>query len=58
MTMKNLLISEKYVFTSAKHCLLPKIHALTGCNATSYFYQVGEFKVLKKLLGQQDLCFI
>ena len=35
---------------------LPKIHALTGCNTTSYFYWVGKIKVLKKLLGQQDLC--
>ena len=33
--MKNLLISEKYVLTSAKHCLW-KILALTGYNTTSY----------------------
>ena len=37
---------------------LPKIHALTGCDTTSYFYRVGKIKVFKKLLGQQDLCFL
>ena len=34
---------------------LPKIHALTGCDTTSYFYRVGKTEVFKKSLGQQDL---
>ena len=33
---------------------LPKINAFTGCDTTSYFYQVGKIKVFKKLLGQKD----
>ena len=37
---------------------LPKIHALTGCDTTSYFYRVGKIKVFKKLFGQQYLCFL
>ena len=37
---------------------LPKIHALAGCDTTSYFYPVEKIKVFKKLLGQQDLCFL
>ena len=31
---------------------LPKIQALTGCNATSYFYWVEKIKVLNKSLSQ------
>ena len=27
-------------------------------NTTYYFYQFGKIKVFKKLLGQQDLCFL
>ena len=37
---------------------LPKIHALTGGDTTSYFEQVRKLEVSKKLLGQQDLCFL
>ena len=37
---------------------LPKIHALTGCHTTSYFCRVGKTKVFKKLISQQDLCFL
>ena len=37
---------------------LPKIHALTGCDTKSYFYQVRKIKVFKKLLGQQSLYFL
>ena len=33
---------------------LPKIHALTGCDTKSYFYQVKKIK----LLGQQSLYFL
>ena len=29
---------------------LPKIHALTGCDTTSYFYRVRKIKILKKYL--------
>ena len=35
-----------------------KIQALAGCNTTSYLSWVGKIKVFKKLLGQQDLCFL
>ena len=31
---------------------------LNRCSTTSYFYRVGKIKVLKKLLGQQDLYFL
>ena len=37
---------------------LLKIHALTGCDTTPYFYRVEKIKDFKKLLGQQDLCFL
>ena len=37
---------------------LPKIHALTGCDTTSYLYRVEKIKAFKKLLGQQYLCFL
>ena len=37
---------------------LPKIYVLRECYTTSYFYRVGMIKVFKKLLGQQDLCFL
>ena len=51
---------KKYSLTSAKTLSLnlPKIHALTGCDTTSYFYRVGKIKVFKKLFGQQVLCFL
>ena len=60
MTIKKLLVSEKYVLTSAKTLFLnlPKIGTLTGCDTTSYFYRIGKIKVFKKLLGQPDLCFL
>ena len=58
MTTKNLLISEKSALTLAKHLNLPKIHALTGCDTTSYLYRVEKIKAFKKLLGQQYLCFL
>ena len=32
-----------------------KVHALRGCDTKCYFHQRGENKVVKKLLGQQDL---
>ena len=37
---------------------LLKIHTLTGCDITAYSYWVAKIKVFKKLLGQQDLCFL
>ena len=37
---------------------LLKIHALTVCDTTSFFYRVGKIEVFKNLLGQQDLCFL
>ena len=32
------------------------IHALTGCDTTSYFYRVGKIKVLKKVLQNEKFC--
>ena len=34
---------------------LPHIHAITGCDTTSYFNGVGKVKVLKKIVGNPDL---
>ncbi len=31
-------------------CLLPASHALSGCDTTSYFYNVGKVKLLKKVI--------
>ena len=59
--MKNLLILEKYVLTSAKHYVWicqkyrPYQDAILP---TSYFYWAGKIKVSKELLGEQDLCFL
>ena len=33
---------------------LPQIHAITGCDTTSFFFGVGKIKVLKKLKKQQN----
>ena len=46
MTLKNLLISEKYVLTLIFLSLL-KIQVLTRENTLSYFYLVGKIKVSK-----------
>ena len=29
---------------------LPQLHALTGCNTTSFFYRTGKIKVLRKCI--------
>eukprot|EP00794_Sanderia_malayensis_P016276 gene16276-biopygen13830 len=36
--------------------VLPAIHALSGCDTTSYFFKVGKVKVLKKLLNAPEKC--
>ena len=36
------------------HCL-PKLHTLTGCDTTSYFYRVGKISVLKKVMKNPEL---
>ena len=33
---------------------IPKIHAITGCDSTSFFYGVGKIKVLKKCIDNPD----
>ena len=33
---------------------LPNIHAISGCDTTSFFYGVGKFKLLKKVMKNQD----
>ena len=44
-------ISEICKFLGPKICCtLPAVHAITGCDTTSYLYKVGKVKVLKKLL--------
>ena len=44
-------ISEICKFLGPKICgVLPAVHALTGCDTTSYFFKVGKVKVLKKLM--------
>ena len=35
--------------------MLPHLHALTGCDSTSYFYEVGKVKVLRKCLKDPDV---
>ena len=35
---------------------LPAIHAISGCDTTSYFYQAGKVKILKKLLMDESKC--
>ena len=39
-------------FLGPKICLaLPAVHAMTGCDTTSYLFKVGKVKVMKKLLN-------
>ena len=33
---------------------LPHIHAISGCDDTSFFYGVGKVKLLKKIMKHQD----
>ena len=35
---------------------LPAIHALSGCDTTSFFYRVGKVKLLKKILNHSHRC--
>ena len=35
---------------------LPAIHAISGCDTTSYFYKAGKVKILKKLLMDESKC--
>ena len=40
-------------------CLkLPHIHALTGCDITSFLHGVGKVKVLKKLENNEDMIYL
>eukprot|EP00794_Sanderia_malayensis_P011674 gene11674-biopygen9344 len=40
-------------------CYLPQLHAITGCDTTSYFYGVGKVRTLKKVLkNPQSLLLI
>lgn len=44
-------INEICNFLGPKICrTLPAVHAITGCDTTSYLFKVGKFKVLKKLI--------
>eukprot|EP00794_Sanderia_malayensis_P021307 gene21307-biopygen16343 len=36
----------------SKH--LPHLHAISGCDSTSFFYGVGKVKILKKIMKHQD----
>ena len=35
---------------------LPVIHAITGCDTTSYFYRAGKTRILKKLINDESKC--
>ncbi len=35
---------------------LPSLHAITGCDTTSYLYKVGKVKILKKLIRNPVFC--
>ncbi|XP_065053639.1 uncharacterized protein LOC135682604 [Rhopilema esculentum] len=37
---------------------LPAIHAISGCDTTSYFYKTGKVKIIKKLLSSPSNCQI
>ena len=35
---------------------LPTIHAISGCDTTSYFYRAGKVRILKKLISDKSKC--
>ena len=35
---------------------LPSLHAITGCDTTSYLYKVGKVKILKKMIRNPVYC--
>ena len=37
---------------------LPTIHALTGCDTTSFFYRVGKVRILKKMCKNPEQCML
>ena len=40
-------------------CLkLPHIHAITGCDTTSFLHGIGKVKVLKKLENNEDMIYL
>ncbi len=44
-------------FLGRKICLnMPAMHAVTGCDTTSYLYKVGQVRVMKKLLEADRKC--
>ena len=52
----DVLVLMVWGYAKSISLFLPTIHALTGCDTTSFFYRVGKVRILKKLFKNPEQC--